>query len=219
MGRRDEPELDELSRLLRRLETMEVCAQARECPRSRSRKPRKPQAEYVGALRGAAAGQEFRRRSGSAYEARPYRALDCPAVTREASSSSTSAIVIGAGDGRRWCRRSWRPDWCCGRGVGQQGEGDTPTDLLCRRRAHPAELQRPDRRRWPRRSAGRSRPRRRRTLRRCCSAPTSTCAAASPARRASSLEQAAQARLGRRRADARRHVRSGPGHPIQQSRG
>ena len=31
MGRRDEPELDELSKLLRRLETMEVCAQAGEC--------------------------------------------------------------------------------------------------------------------------------------------------------------------------------------------
>jgi TPR repeat protein len=96
MGRRDEPELDELSKLLRRLETMEVAPK-----QENSRKPdpddAQPQAEYVGALRGAAPAKVSDSRSVSSYDARPSRAHERQSPADKAGrSASTSAIVIGA---------------------------------------------------------------------------------------------------------------------------
>ncbi|MTD95502.1 hypothetical protein GIW81_14275 [Hyphomicrobium sp. xq] len=96
MGRRDEPELDELSKLLRRLETMEVA------PRQESsRKPEpdaaQPQAEYVGALRGAAPAKVSDDRRGSSHDKGAHRGLDAQSqADGNARSSSTTAIVIGA---------------------------------------------------------------------------------------------------------------------------
>jgi hypothetical protein len=92
MGRRDEPELDELSKLLRRLETMEAA------PKHESaRQPEpEPQAEYVGALRGAAPAKFSEGGSGPAYDARSYRAHAAQPSTQKTGSSSTSAIIIGA---------------------------------------------------------------------------------------------------------------------------
>ena len=74
MGRRDEPEPDELSKLLRRLETMPPPPK-----QESSRKPEpdaaQPQPEYVGALRGAAPAKISDGPSVSSYDAvRPYRA-------------------------------------------------------------------------------------------------------------------------------------------------
>ena len=96
MGRRDEPELDELSKLLRRLETMEVA------PRQESaRKPEpdaaQPLAEYVGALRGAAPAKVSDDRRGSSHDKGAHRGLDAQSrADGNARSSSTTAIVIGA---------------------------------------------------------------------------------------------------------------------------
>ena len=53
MGRREEPDLDELSKLLRRLETMDA-APKHESARKAETDEAQPQAEYFGALRGAA---------------------------------------------------------------------------------------------------------------------------------------------------------------------
>jgi TPR repeat protein len=95
MGRRDEPELDELSKLLRRLETMEA-APKHESARQPEPEAAQPQAEYVGALRGAAPAKVSDARSGSAYETRPHRAREAQPVTEKAASSNSSAIIIGA---------------------------------------------------------------------------------------------------------------------------
>jgi hypothetical protein len=96
MGRRDEPQLDELSKLLRRLETMEV-APKQESPRKAEPEDAQPQAEYVGALRGAAPAKASEGRSVSSYDARPYRTHETQSPTDKAGrSASTSAIVIGA---------------------------------------------------------------------------------------------------------------------------
>ncbi len=98
MGRRGEPELDELSKLLRRLETMEVCAQAGEraqspSPMLRSRRPN--MSAPCAALRPPKfpmTGADHAHDKACASGAR--RAVVEPTGTR--SSSSTSAIVIGA---------------------------------------------------------------------------------------------------------------------------
>jgi hypothetical protein len=96
MGRRDEPQLDELSKLLRRLETMEV-APKQESSRKAEPEDAQPQAEYVGALRGAAPAKVSDGRGVSTYDARPYRAHETQSPTdKPARSASTSAIVIGA---------------------------------------------------------------------------------------------------------------------------
>ena len=96
MGRRGEPDLDELSKLLRRLETMDA-APKHESARKAEPDEAQPQAEYVGALRGAAPAKVSDARSGPAYDARPYRAHETqPSTDKAAESSSTSAIVIGA---------------------------------------------------------------------------------------------------------------------------
>ena len=96
MGRREEPDLDELSKLLRRLETMDA-APKNESARKAETDEAQPQAEYVGALRGAAHAKVSDGRSGPAYDTRSYRAQESqPSVEKNAKSSSTSAIVIGA---------------------------------------------------------------------------------------------------------------------------
>ncbi len=96
MGRRDEPDLDELSKLLRRLETMDA-APKHESARKAETDEAQPQAEYVGALRGAAPAKVSDGRSGPAHDVRSYRARDSqPTVEKTTRSSSTSAIVIGA---------------------------------------------------------------------------------------------------------------------------
>lgn len=95
MGRRDEPELDELSKLLRRLETMEA-APKHESARQPEPEAAQPQAEYVGALRGAAPAKVSDGGSGPAYDTRSYRAHAAQPSTEKTGSSSTSAIIIGA---------------------------------------------------------------------------------------------------------------------------
>ena len=96
MGRRGEPDLDELSKLLRRLETMDATPK-HESARKPEPEAAQPQAEYVGALRGAAPAKVSDGRSGPAYDTRSYRAPETqPSTEKNARSSSTSAIVIGA---------------------------------------------------------------------------------------------------------------------------
>jgi TPR repeat protein len=96
MGRRGEPDLDELSKLLRRLETMDA-APKHESARKAEPDEAQPSAEYVGALRGAAPAKVSDGRSGSAYNAHSYQAHAAqPSAGKAARSSSTSAIVIGA---------------------------------------------------------------------------------------------------------------------------
>ena len=108
MGRRDEPELDELSKLLRRLETMEV-APKQESSRKAEPDDAQPQPEYVGALRGAPPAKVSDGRSVSSYEARPSRAHETQSpADKSGRPASTSAIVIGATTAAvdRACRQS-----------------------------------------------------------------------------------------------------------------
>jgi TPR repeat protein len=96
MGRRDEPELEELSKLLRRLETMEV-APRQESTRQPEPDAAQPQAEYVGALRGAAPAKVSDDRRGSSHDKGAHRGLDAQSrADGNVRSSSTTAIVIGA---------------------------------------------------------------------------------------------------------------------------
>jgi TPR repeat protein len=93
MGRRDEPELEELSKLLRRLETMEVT------PKQSARQPEaEPQAEYVGALRGAPPAKASEQRHGASFEAGHARNLRSgpSAAAPKGASTGTSAIILGA---------------------------------------------------------------------------------------------------------------------------
>ena len=96
MGRRDEPELEELSKLLRRLETMEVT------PKQENGRPPEPDAaqppaEYVGALRGAAPAKvSSDDRRGSSYDKGTHRALDTRSRADKNARSASSPIVIGA---------------------------------------------------------------------------------------------------------------------------
>ena len=87
MGRSEEPQLEELSKLLRRLETMEV---APKHDRSHKAEAEKPQTEYVGALRGAPHGPTEERHGDSGYARAASHRQDT------ASRSGNSAIVIGA---------------------------------------------------------------------------------------------------------------------------
>ena len=91
MGRRDEPQLEELSKLLRRLETMEVSPK-QENTRNAEPDVAQPETEYVGALRGAAPAKVADDRRRSSYDTRDAQ----PPADRSARSSSTTAIVIGA---------------------------------------------------------------------------------------------------------------------------
>ncbi|MEI9899412.1 MAG: hypothetical protein WDN31_03930 [Hyphomicrobium sp.] len=98
MGRRDEPELDELSKLLRRLETMDVSPkQANRRELEPEPDAAQPQAEYVGALRGAAPAKVPDDRQKSSYNSGAYRTPDARASAgKDVRASSTTAIVIGA---------------------------------------------------------------------------------------------------------------------------
>jgi hypothetical protein len=94
MGRRDEPKLDELQRLLKRLEHMDVDtadAPTRETtPSAGSQGP-----GYVGALRGAPTTLESK--DAHSYSQRePATAAVLPYSSDSARSSSTASAVIGA---------------------------------------------------------------------------------------------------------------------------
>jgi hypothetical protein len=99
MGRRDEPKLDELKRLLRRLETIEVDPKTEGSAKAASA-PSPPSSGYVGALRGAAPIESVEKRR----RAPPRRAgmghapdkFNRPGNSTTESSSSTASIVIGA---------------------------------------------------------------------------------------------------------------------------
>jgi hypothetical protein len=100
MGRRDEPKLDELKRLLKRLETME--------PGSRPEAPRKPAPEphspgpgsgYVGALRSGPSGDAGEARPHGPHEAAPddySEYSDETAAGTRLPASSAASVVIGA---------------------------------------------------------------------------------------------------------------------------
>jgi len=99
MGRRDEPKLDELKRLLRRLETIEVDPKtggsAKPAPDSSS-----PSSGYVGALRGAAPIESVEtrrhapRQTGMGHA--PGRSNRPGNSTTETRSTGTASIMIGA---------------------------------------------------------------------------------------------------------------------------
>src|SRR4029079_17208249 len=95
MGRRDEPELEELSKLLRRLETMEVTPK-QEITRQPERDAAQPPAEYVGALRGAAPAKVADDRRGSSYDKATHRALATQSRAEKNARSASTPIVIGA---------------------------------------------------------------------------------------------------------------------------
>lgn len=87
MGRSDEPQLEELSKLLRRLETMEVAPKQ---DSSHKQEPEKPQTEYVGALRGAAPARGPEDGRGEISYA---KGGDAQTAVR---SGGNSAIIVGA---------------------------------------------------------------------------------------------------------------------------
>jgi hypothetical protein len=86
MGRSDEPQLEELSKLLRRLETMEV---APKHDSSHKHEPEQPHAEYVGALRGAAPARGPDEGHGTTYA----KGREAQTAVR---SGGNSAIIVGA---------------------------------------------------------------------------------------------------------------------------
>jgi len=104
MGRRDEPKLDELQRLLRRLEHMEVD----KTPNAASKAASKPAPEsassaddagqgtgYVGALRGGPASEPKTGRAARSFN--DDASLDDDSSDRKrAHSSSTAPVVVGA---------------------------------------------------------------------------------------------------------------------------
>ena len=186
MGRRDEPELEELSKLLRRLETMEV-APKQESTHKPEPEAAQPQAEYVGALRGAAPAKVSDDRQGSPYGNGSYRGLDVPA-----RADKSRPLLRHDGDRHRCNDRSrgvlGRSCWT-GALVQRQRRPEerrrAPPDLLCAGRAERGEPETRGQRRRPGGSAPARKQRRRQTPRRYCIAPISTCAAASPARHGS----------------------------------
>jgi hypothetical protein len=98
MGRRDEPKLDELKRLLKRLETMEVDSKL-----EGSRKPATgvtqpasgPATGYVGALRGAVSVDDTRASYSDTDE--PYDEEELPRSSRSGQrSSGPASVVLGA---------------------------------------------------------------------------------------------------------------------------
>lgn len=101
MGRRDEPKLDELQRLLRRLEHMEVDktpTKATAKPTSKDTSATEDTSQgtgYVGALRGGPAGEPKTGRA--ARNSSDDASLDDDASDRKrAHSSSTAPVVVGA---------------------------------------------------------------------------------------------------------------------------
>jgi hypothetical protein len=99
MGRRDEPKLDELKRLLKRLETMEVDSKL-----EGSRKPApevtQPASGYVGALRGAVAVDDVDARGAASQRSGTYDSFDDEELPRSPRSGQRStgpaSIVLGA---------------------------------------------------------------------------------------------------------------------------
>ena len=92
MGRRDEPKLDELHRLLRRLEYMEVDKGAE--PAQKAGPDAASQSSgYVGALRGAPTMDAPQTRHAAVDEP---EILEFPEQLERPRSTSTSSVVIGA---------------------------------------------------------------------------------------------------------------------------
>lgn len=92
MGRRDEPKLDELQRLLRRLEYMEV-DKSSEPSQKAAAETAAPAGGYVGALRGAPTIDNSEPRLPAERERDAYSPADPPGGSR---SASTASVVIGA---------------------------------------------------------------------------------------------------------------------------
>ncbi len=92
MGRRDEPKLDELQRLLRRLEYMEVDKAADPSKAASDAAP--PGSGYVGALRGAPTIDS--KDSRHYPEPEPEDTRNLPVRVDRPRSTSTAPIVIGA---------------------------------------------------------------------------------------------------------------------------
>lgn len=91
MGRRDEPELEELSKLLRRLETMDVGSKHES---ARKIEP-EPPSEYVGALRGAAPAKTTTNWRDTSLDSVDINARGGHQQPQKAASS-TNAMIIGA---------------------------------------------------------------------------------------------------------------------------
>ena len=184
MGRRDEPELEELSKLLRRLETMEVTPK-QEIARPPERDAAQPPAEYVGALRGAAPAKVSDDQRGSSYDKATHRALDTQSRADKNARSASTPIVIGA-----TTAAVVSSVVAAGLVLWINGSGEKKTEgerrLTFYAPAEPSGRARDPTATPPRRRFGMVRLRRsRRTCRRFCSAPISTCAAANPARHGS----------------------------------
>jgi hypothetical protein len=92
MGRRDEPKLDELQRLLRRLEYMEVDKTPEQSQKATA-DAAAPGGGYVGALRGAPTTDNSETRPPAERELDLH---DAPTPPDGSRSSSTASIVIGS---------------------------------------------------------------------------------------------------------------------------
>jgi hypothetical protein len=101
MGRRNEPKLDELKRLLKRLETMEVDSKL-EGSRKSPAEVTQPASGYVGALRGAVSVDEVDTRGSASQHPGTYDSYDddddeLPRSSRSGQrSSGPASVVLGA---------------------------------------------------------------------------------------------------------------------------
>jgi hypothetical protein len=100
MGRRNEPKLDELKRLLKRLETMEVDSKL-EGSRKSPAEVTQPATGYVGALRGAVSVDEVDTRGSASQHTGTYDSYDdddeLPRSSRSGQrSSGPASVVLGA---------------------------------------------------------------------------------------------------------------------------
>ena len=100
MGRRNEPKLDELKRLLKRLETMEVDSKL-EGPRKQPAEVTQPASGYVGALRGAVSVDDVDARGSASQHSGTYDSYDddeeLPRSSRSGQrSSGPASVVLGA---------------------------------------------------------------------------------------------------------------------------
>lgn len=95
MGRRDEPKLDELKRLLKRLETMEPGSKP-EAPRKTTPEAPSAGSGYVGALRGGPSADGGEGRQPAPRDAVSDEYADETAAGTRLPASSAASIVIGA---------------------------------------------------------------------------------------------------------------------------
>ena len=99
MGRRDEPKLDELKRLLKRLETMEVDSKL-EGSRKPAAEVTQPASGYVGALRGAVSVDDFDARGSASRHSSTDDSYDDEELPRSSRSgqrsSGPASVVLGA---------------------------------------------------------------------------------------------------------------------------